>query len=529
MTAYGIDLGTTNSCIARVDDIGRPVVLRNALGERLTPSVVYFEGRDQAIVGTAARNAALAAPDLVARLVKRRMGDPAAKYTFHGVDYTPESVSALVLRHMAETASHGDGGPVRDVVITVPAYFGVAEKEATRRAGQIAGLNVLDVIPEPVAAALSHIEAHRSDRVRHLLVYDLGGGTFDTSVIQVDGAQATVLCTGGDLRLGGAEWDSRIADFLLDSFLREHPSLDPSADPVFMLDLNDHAEQIKRDLSGVETRQHPVRFQGAVARIEVTREFVEKLTNDLLEKTMTITQETLDAAPGLRPEQIDEVVLVGGMTHTPAIARRLRERFGLEVRLHEPEYAVARGAALFARLCTPGPAEAVADELGVTVEQVEIMRARRPTGVLPRAVGLKVADESDPRLRTDPANVRLRVLHVLHADTRLPADSGPMSAATIVPNQPMVEVEVWESKPGMASDELDDNEPIGRGLLRLPPRTPARTTFQVTFAVSETGLLTVTARDPRTGEELRVDTTIGMDDAATARATDTVARTEVTS
>ncbi|GAA3199221.1 Hsp70 family protein [Actinocorallia longicatena] len=529
MTAFGIDLGTTNSCIAYVDASGHPVVLRNALGERLTPSVVYFERPHEVITGAAARNAALAAPELVARLFKRKMGDPDAEYAFHGIRQTPETISAYLLKDLAAAASRELGGPATDVVITVPAYFGVAEKEATRRAGQIAGLTVLDVIPEPVAAALSHIEAHKSDRVRHLLVYDLGGGTFDTSVIRVDGVQATVLCTGGDLRLGGTEWDARITDHLLDGFVREHPDRNPADDAAFMLDLRDHAEQIKKDLSGVQSRQHPVRFDGRITRVTLTRDHLERLTNDLLEKTLKITEETLAAAPGLRPEEIDEVVLVGGMTRMPVVAERLRERFGLEVRQHEPDLAVARGAALFARISLPGPAEEVADQLGVTTEQVELMRKRRPTGVLPRAFGVKTADESDPRLHTDPGNVRLKVFHLLHADTRLPADTGPVPAVTVIDNQPMVEVEVWESRPGPPSDELDDNVRIGRGVLRLPPRTPARTMLHITFYVSETGLLTVTAADPRTGAELKLDLTIGMDDAAVAEATGLVARTEVTS
>lgn len=261
----------------------------------------------------------------------------------------------------------------------------------------------------------------------------------------------------------------------------------------------------------------------------LTREHLERLTNDLLEKTLKTTEETLAAAPGLRPDEIDEVVLVGGMTRMPVVAERLRERFGLEVRQHEPDLAVARGAALFARISLPGPAEEVADQLGVTTEQVELMRARRPTGVLPRAFGVKAADEGDPNLHTDPSNIRLKVFHLLHADTRLPADTGPVPAVTVVDNQPMVEVEVWESKPGTVSDELEDNLRIGRGVLRLPPRTPARTMLHITFYVSETGLLTVTASDPRTGAELKLDLTIGMDDAAVAKATDLVARTEVTS
>src|SRR6185437_2391208 len=250
MATYGIDLGTTNSCIAYVDDTGRPVVLKSAVGEDTTPSVVYFESPENVVVGRQAKDSAVLAPDLVAELVKRQMGQD-VRYTFHGQAHTPESISALILRELARAAQEQTGEEVRDVVITVPAYFGVLERDATHKAGEIAGLNVLDVLAEPVAAALEYQALGEHTGVRHALVYDLGGGTFDTTVIRLEGDDVIAVCTEGDARLGGADWDQAIAGYLLSQVAVEHPELRPEQNPQFMQDLRISAERLKKELSSV--------------------------------------------------------------------------------------------------------------------------------------------------------------------------------------------------------------------------------------------------------------------------------------
>ena len=236
MATYGIDLGTTQSCIAYVDHTGRAVILKNAIGEDTTPSVVYFDSPENVVVGRQAKDTALLAPHLVSELVKRQMGED-VHYSFHGQDHTPESISALILRELARAAGEQTGEEVRDVVITVPAYFGLLEREATRKAGQIAGLNVLDVLAEPVAAALDYQALGEGTEARNILVYDLGGGTFDTTVIRVDGDDIHVVCTAGDHHLGGADWDSKVIDFLLRGFTEQYPQLDPGGDEQFMQEL----------------------------------------------------------------------------------------------------------------------------------------------------------------------------------------------------------------------------------------------------------------------------------------------------
>ena len=241
MTTFGIDLGTTYSCIACVDESGHATVIKNALGEDTTPSVVYFESADSVVVGRDAKNVAKLYPKQVVSLIKREMG----KYPqleFHGKRHTPETVSALILRDLVRSAELA-GHKVEDVVITVPAYFGVVQREATRNAGRIAGLNVLNVVPEPITAAL-HYEAMGTGEDRTILVFDLGGGTFDTTVIKLAGDDIHVVCTDGDDHLGGADWDDKIADFLLARFMEENPDSAAEASEEFRQELSTAAEEI---------------------------------------------------------------------------------------------------------------------------------------------------------------------------------------------------------------------------------------------------------------------------------------------
>jgi molecular chaperone DnaK len=518
---FGIDLGTTHSCVARIDDVGKPVIIKSAIGEDTTPSAVYFESRQNVVVGRAAKNEALLAPDLVAQLVKRDMGTK-AEYTFHGERHTPETVSALVLRELARAAAEHTGAAVHDVVITVPAYFGVAEREATRRAGELAGLNVLDVLAEPVAAAM-HYQAVKaaSSGVEHILVYDLGGGTFDTTVIRLEG-DITVVCTDGDDHLGGADWDSVIADYLLSQFEAAHPSLRPRDDPQFMQDLLISAERLKKELSMTQARRHIMRFGGAVTQVELTRDQVEDLTATLLERTVAVTERTIATARAKGVGHFDDVLLVGGMTRLPAVTRILSDRLGLDARHHDPDLAVAKGAALFALMRQvrldggqPGTAEDVAAMTGLTVPEVQRMAAKRVTTVVPRGFGVSGIDASDPVSAADPVNARHIVLHLLPANTQLPADTGPYTFYSAIDNQRTVGIEVWEQVGPVESPDLSDNRKIGQGLLRnLPARLPVRTPIEVTFFMSETGLLTVHATEPRSGTDLRFDLQIGDLDQA---------------
>jgi molecular chaperone DnaK len=541
MATYGIDLGTTYSCIAYVDKTGRPVVLKNADGEETTPSVVFFESPEHVVVGTQAKASAVLSPDLVAELIKRKIGQD-VHYNFHGQDHTPESISALILRELARSAGEKTGEEVHDVVITVPAYFGLLEREATRKAGQIAGLNVLDVLAEPVAAALDYqLLGDDADGVRHIFVYDLGGGTFDTTVIRVSGNEIQVICTDGDHQLGGADWDNAIIDFLLRSFTDQYPQLDPSGDEQFMQELSISVEQLKKSLSASMARKQVLRFDGSAMQVELTRDQLEELTSELVERTMEITSRTIDTARQKGVEKFDDVLLVGGMTITPVIKESLKERFAMEARQREPHVAVARGAALFALMqqlkvldedTAPGSgkdkAEELAGRLDVPVEQVQSMAAMRVATVVPRAFGLNVVDAKDPLSRIDPSRARHYIEHLLTANTPLPADTGPQQFATVSRNQRQVRLEVWEQAGSTASRELAHNNHIGEGVLQGLPDGPAGTPFDVEFHMTEMGLLKVHAFEPVSRQEVDFEIQIGHLDAAEVQeATDAVARYEV--
>jgi molecular chaperone DnaK len=522
--AFGIDLGTTNSCVAHIDDAGRAAVIKSALGEDTTPSAVYFESPRHAIVGRTARNAALIAPELVAQQVKRDMGK-GVKYTFHGKPHTPEMVSAVILKELARGVEENTGQVVRDVVITVPANFGVAEREATRRAGQFAELNVLDLLAEPVAAAL-HYQAvtGAGSGTRHILVYDLGGGTFDTTVIRVDGDDIAVVHNDGDAELGGADWDAIIVGHFLGQFAEKNPALRPRGDASFMQDLTIAAERLKEDLSSVKSARYVMRFGGAVCHVELSRDELEKLTEHLLNRTIAVTERTIAAARDKGVTRFDDVLLVGGMTRMPAVARALNDRLGLTARLHQPDFAVAKGAALFALTRTIRPAGDASSGLrsagdvaaitGLTVPEVEEIARKRVTTVVSRGFGVISLDGRDPLALTDPIRARKMIVHLLSANTPLPEDTGPFTFHTAIDNQRIVGIEVWEQAGEVESEELADNRKIGQGLLKIPARLPAQTPLEVTFYMSETGLLTVRAVEPGSGMNLRFDLQIGDLDKA---------------
>ncbi len=483
MTAYGIDLGTTYSCVAKVDDTGRAVVLKNTVGDDTTPSVVYFESADNVTVGRTAKDSALIFPDLVAALVKRDMGDADVHWEYHGKRETPESVSALILRELASAAAKETGEQVHDVVITVPAYFGIAEREATRRAGQMAGLEVLDVLAEPVAAALHYQALNDTGATRHLLVYDLGGGTFDTTVIRLSGDDVEVICTDGDHRLGGADWDAKIISFLLEAFEAQQPDIDPGTDEHGMQDLAGTVETLKKDLSRTQSRKVVMRFGGKAVPVEVTRSRLEELTQVLLERTMEITGRTIKTAREKGVERFDDVLLVGGMTRMPVIAATLSERFGLAPKLHEPDLAVAKGAAIFA-----------------VVKQVKVRMPADASPAQAQQAARQVADQLGLSVR-------------------------PRTFCTLVDNQREVLVDVWEQAGSVESENLADNTHIGDGVLsQLPPR-PAGAPFDITFHMTETGLLKVHAQESNSGREVRFEIQIGgLTDEQVRQAGDAVAR-----
>ena len=490
----GIDLGTTNSVVATLTDVGAVEVLRNGEGEETTPSVVYVEEGGTVMVGETARHLLAVDPLSGMRMVKRVMGT-ASPISLRGQQHTPESVSALILRSLTA----GLRAPVR-AVVTVPAYFGLAEREATFQAGRIAGLEVLELLDEPVAAALHYGLGTRGQRT--VLVYDLGGGTFDTTVLEVRDGSVTVLATDGDHSLGGADVDDRLqrivlerlADLLGDAEYERF--LDEDA-VVAALQLD--VEAAKKDLSSLTSRALVVRTPAGRTTVMLTRQDLDEACADLIDTTTTVVDRVL-AAAGVRT--VDDVVMVGGSSRLPAVTWALERRFGVRPQSHEPDLAVAKGAAVRAHQLA-GSRQLAALTAGGTVRAGEVRT------VVPRAVGILVEDSFDP------AGQRSFVHHLLTANTPVPVREREQGLGTIVDGQESVRIQVYEQAGTSQSPEVEHNRRVLDGELVGIGQLPAGSVISIEVSVSADGRLTVTAEEPCSGRRLVLEAAMdGVVDAA---------------
>jgi molecular chaperone DnaK len=532
LRVFGIDLGTTYSAVAYVNEAGQPSVCRNVDSLETTPSVVFFENKSNVVVGSVAKNSGITYPDRVVSLIKRQMGTEAT-FEFDGVNHTPESISALILKQLARDAAEHTNGEVSKVVITVPAYFGMLERAATKSAGKIAGLDVIGIVPEPVAAAL-HYEATTEADNKTILVYDLGGGTFDTTVIRVAKDEIVVVCTDGDDHLGGADWDARLRDLLLAKFRDQvSPGTDIEDDDEFMQSVAIVAEDTKKQLSKVESRPVPLRGAGAAARVDVSRAEFEAVTDDLLDKTIEIVKRTLvtleEKSPGAT---IDDVLLVGGSTKMPAVARRLRADFGWEPKLHDPDLAVAKGAALYAlgrvvhreletarQQADSEPdaqsrmdeaVDAVAAETGISTTILESLAAKETRNVLPKAFGVKLVDTTDPDWSSKPTQFYIE--HLVHANDTLPTGVRGLEASTVADGQREIQIELYEQSGVVAGPDLTENKALneGRGSITGLPALPAGSPVDIQLEVDKEGLLKLNATERSTGKDLEVKVRVSV-------------------
>ncbi len=522
---FGIDLGTTYSAIAYVDEHGKPAIVPNAESERITPSVVLFDG-DRVIVGNTAKESAKVEPDRVVSRVKQHMGDPNYLFACDGRTYTPEEISSLILRKVVGDAEQALGGePITDVVITCPAYFGTTEREATANAGRLAGLNVRSVLNEPTAAALAYGLEQRDDQ--RVLVYDLGGGTFDVTLIEIRDKLIRVVCTGGDHRLGGALWDEAIVLDLAQQF-RDQTGLhdqDPMDDPEVLNSLFLDAERGKKTLSQRDRVPFRVTHAGQQARIELTRTRFDELTAHLLDRTIELTRDLLAEARAKGVERFDKLILVGGATRMPEIARRLHQEFGIEPESYDPDESVAKGAALFGlreslheevqrRVEPPSAAGSSAGPLNLgEIDEAELQKA---LDEIERATGYTLTDPVRELVGTQVVNVLSRALGVVARNETgafevvflLPRNGEvPMlrttDFGTDVANQDAVEIKVMAGQ-GTSKDPSDSAE-VGTAVLSLPGNLPPRSPIRVQFAISRDGRLTVTATDLTGGGTIDVE------------------------
>jgi molecular chaperone DnaK len=538
---YGIDLGTTYSVVGYIDETGRPAICRNSDGQDTTPSVVYFESPDNIVVGRVAKEIAGIYPDQIISLIKREMGDGDWRREYHGKEYTPPSVSALILSALVRDAQAATGMPVTDVVITVPAYFGLVEKNSTLQAGQIAGLNVIGIVPEPVAAALHYGLTGSADGTT-FLVYDLGGGTFDISLIKMTDKSVEVLVTGGDARLGGADWDERLYSHLLEQLIAQWGDDTVREDEMELQELRNITEQAKKDLSKAESKKVIRRYGGTAATVVLSRQQFEEMTADLLEQTIQLTRQTLAEAekryPGIGA-QISELLLVGGSSRMPAVASRLGKEFGWEPRLTDPDLAVAKGAALYATGQTvkfappegdatgtdstepsPGQPAPVTDEAvrevasrtGIDEDKIRAIAERTVVNVLPKAIGIKLIDTTQPNWATDPDSAYY-IEHLIDAQTQLPCDPRTLVANTISDGQHAVQIEIWEQAGASPSPDLGANRRVDNagyidGL--APFQLSAGSPINIKISIDAEGIAHLHAVEPVSGMGLKMNVRISV-------------------
>jgi molecular chaperone DnaK (HSP70) len=524
----GIDLGTTNSVVATVDDNGAVVILPNASGGQITPSVAYFEADGSVLVGGSAVRATAIDPDNGIRLVKRYMGTD-FPLQIRGHKHTPESVSALILRQLVSAATAAPGGAGREkarAVITVPAYFGLAEREATYQAGLIAGLDVLELLDEPVAAATHYgLTAGAS---RTVLVYDLGGGTFDTTVLRVVNGTVTVQATDGHHELGGADVDRRLLDLVV-ARLEDELSADEidelTDDRDRFGELALDVEAAKKDLSSSPSLQVTAGTARGPVSVTITREDLDEACADLYSTTSEIIERVLRAARLPGGQGVDDVIMVGGSSRIPVLAQRLAALTGKVPQLVEPDLAVAKGAALRAH------------HLARTPQMSALTRARRSGGiagpgseapgavtpVTPRAVGILIEDSHDP------AGKRSFVEHMVTANTPLPAHKVEQRFGTIVANQASVRIQVYEQAGPTLSPEVEHNRRVLDGELTGLGKLAAGSVIRITVKIAVDGRLSVIAHEPRSGRELLLEAFVEgvIDSAETQRLTRLVGLTKV--
>ena len=452
--AIGIDLGTTFSAVAHIDPYGKPQIIPNCESERITPSVILFDGNN-AVVGTLAKSSSVSEPEKIVDFVKREMGKPKAEFSreFEGKVYAAEELSALILKKLKKDAEKFLRAPVTDAVITVPAYFSDAERTATITAGRLAGLNVLQIINEPTAAAVAY-GLDKLDQDQTVFVFDLGGGTFDVTIMRIEGHHITMLATNGDHRLGGKDWDDVLVNFVAEEFDRENGE-NPLLDLQSYQDLQSRALSAKIQLSSRPRTSIVHNYNGRSLKVELTREEFEKKTRHLVEKCKAICEIVMQEAK-MEWSAIDKVLLVGGMTRMPMVRKMIAQLTPAPMDdTVNPDEAVAIGAAIQAILVMLGEEEATGEKTlpEDTRQQFSSREGRliQVTNITSHTLGVVLWDEDQHEeyvfpmigkmsaipassknfFGTADANMARAVVRIVEGESSLPAECTPLGTCDV--------------------------------------------------------------------------------------------------
>jgi molecular chaperone DnaK len=480
----GIDLGTTFSAVAFVNQHGKPEIIPNREGDRTTPSVIFFEEGGSPIVGKEARNLAIIEPRRTVRFIKREMGNPSYRFNVDGQDYFPEDLSALILKKLKSDAEAFLGNEISKAVISVPAYFKDAQREATRQAGQIAGLEVIRILNEPTAAALAYgLDKAKGDQT--ILVYDFGGGTFDVTLMSIAGNEFTILATDGDSKLGGKDIDARLVEYLAEEFQRTH-GIDLRTEPHTHQDLWDKAESAKKDLSFRNNLMVTLSSGEKTLRVDIDRDLFIELIEDLIKQTEDCMNKVIQAA-AVDWDKIDTILLAGGTSRIPAVKEMIKRVSGKDAaRDMNPDECVAMGAAIQAVVTTvekEGAEFAPPLEGGVDIVVKDVAS---------HSLGVKALS---------PDKKKYINSIIIERFTQIPCER-TRTYATSEDNQNRVEIEVLQ---GEEEDPLSPEvHLIGKaGLRNLPPHKAGELVIEVTLRYNADGVIEVVAKELKSGQMIR--------------------------
>lgn len=532
---FGIDLGTTYSCISYIDEYGKPIVLKNSEGDHTTPSVVMVESTDNIIVGTEAKRSIEMEPDKTVQFIKRKMGKENDTVTLNGTVYHAPEISSMILKKIVKDANEElrqtgvlkDGEEVKDVVITCPAYFGMNERQATKTAGELAGLNVLNIINEPTAAAISY-GVSGTDKNETVLVYDLGGGTFDITVMSISGKDISVVCTGGDDQLGGKDWDEALMDYITERYEEENGE-DLSEDPETIASLYVDVETWKKALTSREKVNISVNGSAGRFREELTREKYEEITNDLLNRTKNLLDGVLATAEkqGYPISKIDKVLLVGGSSRMPQVAAMIEKDYHVTPVLSDPDEAVAKGAAIYAsnEKAYNDFVSGEAAKAGKTVD--EIKEENLVTGEMDKKFALTTGASAGGALKINITNVlsrtygleiqdsdsnRMKIFNMLMINDKLPA-TRTETFYTAGNNQSMISIKIYESRTTDETMEIEGRTPLTEIEMKFRQSVPAGTPVVMTTALDNSGILHIIAEEQQNYSKL--DTTFQLSNQMT--------------